>query len=193
MNILKYLKQTINYGICFVRPKPKFSTEYLLQALTDSNFATEPGHKSRFGYFFFCAGGLVSWVSQHSTRIMSSSTEAECHGLVHTGKENIWEREFLEVLKFFPTPLPPTRVYQDNKSAITLSTGGTCHKRSKHFGIEFDLFREYVSLGEIRIIYRDTEELAADMLTKSLPPEKFKRFRDEVMGGKDLQEFFSNL
>jgi hypothetical protein len=28
------------------------------------------------------------------------------------------------------------------------------------------------------------------MLTKSLPPEKFKRFRYEVMGGEEIQDFF---
>jgi hypothetical protein len=71
---------------------------------------------------------------------MSSSTEAECHGMVHTGKENIWEREFLEHLGYFGGKIPPTELYQDNTSAITLATSGTKHKRSKHFGIEFDLF-----------------------------------------------------
>ena len=78
-----------------------------------------------------------------SPRVVSSSTEAECNGLVHCGKENIWQREFLAQLGCF-SRLPATLVFQDNKSAISLSVGGTCHKRSKHFGIEFDLFREYV-------------------------------------------------
>ena len=158
--------------------------------MCDASFATEVDSKSRFGYFFFCLGGLVSWVSQHSTRVMTSSTEAECHALVHTGKENIWEREFLTELKLFPH-IPPTPIYQDNKSAITLATGGTHHKRSKHFGIEFDALREYVKLGELEIFYRPTENLPADMLTKSLPPEKFKRFREETMGGRREQDTFT--
>jgi hypothetical protein len=121
---------------------------------------------------------------------MSSSTEAECHALVHTGKENRWEREFLQELKIFPN-IPPTVVFQDYKSTITLCTGGTQHKRSKHFGIEFDLHKEYMLLGEIELLYRETENLAADMLTKSLPPENFLKFRDEVMGGREVQNFFS--
>src|SRR6478752_7698833 len=84
----------------------------------------------------------------------------------------------------------PTPIYQDNKSAITLATGGTHHKRSKHFGIEFDALREYLKLGELEIFYRPTENLPADMLTKSLPPEKFKRFREETMGGRREQDTF---
>jgi hypothetical protein len=191
MHILRYLKSTKIYGLVYVRPNQNFheNSNFLLYAMSDSSFASEANHKSRYGYFFFCLGGLVSWVSHHSTRIMSSSTEAECHALTHCGKENIWEREFLQVLNIFKT-LSPTVVYQDNKSAITLSTGGTCHKRSKHFGLEFDLFREYVGLGEIFLEYRDTGSLPADMLTKSLPSSKFITFRDEIMGGKELQEFF---
>jgi len=38
--------------------------------------------------------------------------------------------------------------------------------------------------------HRATDELAADMLTKALPPTKFSKFRDEVMGGEKLQRFF---
>jgi hypothetical protein len=48
-------------------------------------------------------------------------------------------------------------------------------------------------LGEIELIYKETENLAADMLTKSLPPENFLKFRDEVMGGRELQSFFLSL
>ena len=166
---------------------------FLLSAMCDSNFASDPGSKIRWGYFFFAGGALVSWTSTHSTRIMSSSTEAECHGLVHTGKENIWQREFLDYLGCFEGKLGPTEIFQDNTSAITLATSGTKHKRSKHFGIEFDLFHEYVSLGEVQIIYRNTNELAADMLTKNLAPDKFAKFRDEVMGGEEIQTHFQSL
>ena len=89
--------------------------------------------------------------------------------------------------------VPPTTVYQDNKSAISLSTGGTCHKRSKHFGLEFDLFREYVALGEIKIVYKPTDELVADLFTKPLPLGKFLKFREEMMGGEEEQKHFTNM
>ena len=61
----------------------------------------------------------------------------------------------------------PTWVHQDNKSAITLSCGPkVSNKRSKHFGLEFEAFREYVTLKEMDIVYRETSDLPADMLTK---------------------------
>ena len=112
----------------------------------------------------------MHWASSKTSRIVSSSTEAEVHGLVHIEKENIWQREFHQVLAYFKN-IPPTLVYQDNTAAISLSTKGTCHKRSKHFGLEFDMFREYVRLKEMEIKYISTDELVADLLTKALPTE----------------------
>ena len=106
-------------------------------------------------------------------------------------KRKHFVREFLLKLNYFEN-IFPLIIFQDNKSAITLSSGGTFHKRSKHFGLEFDLFREYVSLKEISLIYRETDKLAADMLTKPLPPGKFTKFRDEVMGEKNSKNIFSH-
>ena len=105
--ILEYLNGTRGLGLVFKRPDYLKSIgnfilpEGALQAYCDASFASDTGFKSRVGYFFFFLGGLVSWSSSLTTRIMSSSTEAECHALVVTGKENIWEREFLQQLKIF--------------------------------------------------------------------------------------------
>src|ERR1700760_4930075 len=123
-------------GIVFKRPNVTFSGDRptlpkgALEAFCDASFASDSGFRSRIGYFFFFLGGLVSWSSSLTTRIMSSSTEAECHALVATGKENVWEREYINQLKLFG-PLPPTKVLQDNRAALLLSAGAPSHKRSK--------------------------------------------------------------
>jgi len=109
---------------------------------------------------------------------------------VQAGKEHTWMKEFLGELGLFPTPFPPTVIHQDNKSAIALSVGGVSHKRSKHFGIDFDKFRELVKTKQLDRVYKETDLLAADMFTKSLPPDKFKRHRNEIMGGENEQLYF---
>jgi len=152
----------------------------------DSSFASERGNKSRHGYLFFVLGGLVSWQSCCSKRVVTSSTEAECHGLVEAGKEARWIREFLAELSLF-THIPSVTIYQDNQSAIRLVTGGVCHKRSKHFGIEFDALKEMQQEGEIDVIYKNTNDLPADMFTKNLPPSSFVRHRDTIMGERGRQ------
>jgi hypothetical protein len=104
--------------------------------------STEGDSRSRYGFVFFALGGLVSWTSTLAHRILTSSTEAECHGLVMMGKENVWIKGFFE-LGLFDT-IPATTAYEDNKSAITLSTGGN-QKRSKSFEIEFNKSRSLLT------------------------------------------------
>jgi hypothetical protein len=186
INILLYLRATPHLGLVFTRPN---ISENLLIAYCDAALAREEHSHSRWGYYFFFCGGLVSWYTKYTSRKVSSSTEAEVHALVNTGKENIWMREFISELAIFKN-IGPTEVYNDNESALRLSTGGTCHKRSKHFGIEFDVFKEYIQLKEISLLYLHTDLLPADMLTKPLSAEKFIKFRDVVMGGERLQMHF---
>ena len=90
---------------------------------------------------------------------MTSSTEAECHALVHATKENLWIREFLNEFSLCPK-ISPSLIFQDNKSSIALSVGGPSHRRSKHFGIEFDYYRERIELGDIQLLYRETSQHA---------------------------------
>ena len=109
--ILEYLNGTPDKGIIFRRPEdfspiPKLP-EGAFHAYCDASYMSDPGRRSRAGFFFFFLGGLVSWSSTLTTRLVSSSTEAECHSLVLTGKENIWEREFLQQMQIFSS-LPPT-------------------------------------------------------------------------------------
>ena len=187
MRILKYLASTKNVGLCFQRTNSDISS---FEIFVDASFASEQESKSRYGYLFFYNGCLISWTSRRCSRIMSSSTEAECNGLVQAGKENIWEREFHSVLDLYPVE-HPTVVFQDNMSAIKLASGvKVSKKRSGHFGIDFDLFREYVALEEMKIEHRNGKDLPADMLTKALPLSLFAKYRDYVMGGENAQRHF---
>jgi hypothetical protein len=118
-----------------------------------------------------------------SKRVVTSSTESECHGLVEAAKEGKWIKKFVKELDIFP-PLPPTLMYQDNMSAIKLAgTTDKFHKRSRHFSIEFDFFREMVDRKKIEVKYLSTNILHADMLTKPLPRPSFVAHRERMMGG----------
>ncbi len=184
--IFKYLAETFSQGIVFQRHKAPLT----LSGFVDASFASEPNAVSRLGYFFLFQGNLVSWCSENPKRVMTSSTEVECRGLVQISKENLWHRQFHDELNLF-TISGPTIVYEDNSASITMSKNpGIPHKRSKHFGIEWAFFKQAVDMGEIKPIHVSTNEQPADMLTKPLPLPKFIYFRDMVMGAQHLQRHF---
>ena len=104
--IIQYLRGTQNLGINFNSHTEKSQKEEFLVSFVDSSFASESGNKSRHGYTFFFLGGLISWSSSCSKRVVLSSTEAECHGLVEAAKEAKWIRGFIKELCIFPPPSP---------------------------------------------------------------------------------------
>ncbi len=186
--ILLYLACTKNFGIVYQR---KTKETPILSGFVDASFSSEDENfLSRIGYFYLLKGNLVSWVSENPSRIMTSSTEAECRGLVHFAKENLWHRQFHKEINLFSVD-QPTLVFEDNTSAIIMSSNPAIpHKRSKHFGIEFAFFKQSVEMKEILPIYVSTDDQPADMLTKTLLPSKFIKFRESVMGNMLLQFYF---
>ena len=186
--IFQYLHCTRSHGIIYQR-KPEAP---VLSVFVDAAFAsTDEEMLSRIGYLYLLRGNIVSWVSENPSRIMTSSTEAECRGLVHFSKENLWHRQFHKELNLYKIE-KATIVFEDNQSAITMSNDiGTPHKRSKHFGIEFAFFKQSVELNEVAPVFVGTEEQIADIFTKALLPKKFIYFRDSMLGGEKLQNHFS--
>jgi len=187
MWIIKYLKTTRDQTITYRRQQEGGDTLY---AFCDASFGAERNSKSRTGHFFCVLGALIAWTSVHTTRVVTSSTEAECHAIVQVLKENRWIKEFIQELNVFKID-KATTIYQDNKSAISLTQNKGQHKRSKHFGIEFDAVRESVREGEIEVKYLDTQNMPADMLTKSLGKAAFNKHKEVIMGGRGIEGIVS--
>jgi len=183
--IKDYLSLTPSIGIVF----QNHIDSPTLSGYVDASFASEDG-ASRVGYFFLFRGNLVSWASENPARVMTSSTEVECRGLVTFGKENLWHLQLHREIGLYKVD-QPTIVYEDNTASITMASDlDTPHKRSKHFGIEWAFFKETVSMGEIIPIFVPTNQQPAHMLTKALISSKFVDFRDMVMGDANAQAHF---
>ena len=90
--IFGYLKQDLDRGIVYQRPNfkpgPKLVPDgkHLLHGAADSSFADAEKKKSTQGQVYWLLGALVDWNSKTSTRVLDSSTDAECCSLVAFGK-----------------------------------------------------------------------------------------------------------
>ena len=54
------------------------------------------------------------------------------------------------------------------------------HPRTKHIDIRFHFIRWIIENGSLYLIYRPTEDMLADTLTKALPSPKVKHFAAEL-------------
>jgi hypothetical protein len=75
-------------------------------------------------------------------------------------------------------------LYQDNKSAILLETNGkkSSGKRTRALNIRYFFITDQVEMGNVSIEYCPTDEMVGDFYTKPLQGEKFRKFRDNVLG-----------
>ena len=64
-------------------------------------------------------------------------------------------------------------LYCDSQSAIHLSKNPTFHSRSKHIDVRYHWIRDALEMKLLQLEKIHTDDNALDMLTKSLPIEKF--------------------
>ena len=194
IRIARYLKSTAHWGIVWTRPLD-FAKTRLLEQWVDASFAPNPETnrgKSIIGYVVKFLGMTTHWKTMMSKRVCDSSSEAEINGLNEVRKENRWQLDLQNYLGLFK-PDGPTLTWEDNTAAIQLTKPATCHKRSKHFGIEWYATKEAIELGEMEVQFVPTDYQDADLLTKPTNGQTFLSPRDEIMGPLILQKYFGTM
>ncbi|OWZ05324.1 Retroelement pol Polyprotein [Phytophthora megakarya] len=182
--VLKYFKWTSTYGL-FLDGK---TSDVTYKVYTDASFACQPKErKSITGYVIQMAGTSVSWCSSKQESVSLSTAEAELIALSEGAKESEWLWHLLGEMGF---PQVPVQVWCDTNAAISIVKNPGDHKASwepyKHIEIRYLITRDLVELGRLKIAYRATTEMTADILTKALPTKQFLKLR-EKLGVRDLE------
>lgn len=183
-HVLRYLAGTLTLALCLGTPSssvPNSMRSYMQNVgCSDADWASDSSdRKSISGYSFYFEGSLVSWSAVKQKSIALSSTEAEYYTMTHAFKEVLWIQVFLSLLKFpIPRPFP---ILSDNQAACALSNSPAISARSKHIDIRHHFIRSLVQEGTFSTIWIPTEDMPADIFTKSLPFATFSRHRD-VLG-----------
>src|SRR6266481_4007639 len=134
---------------------------------------------------------VILYRAMHSMSVMESSlgvrrnsllspsrTEAEYVALTHGSKDMLWIQKLLSELHPFVDFRPPIDLYCNNQGAICLSKDLTFHGHTKHIDVHFHFIRQMISMGAISLKYCPTEDMIADIFTKSLAHVKFEKFRN---------------
>jgi hypothetical protein len=163
-----YLHHTANSTITY----PKGTKQVTLTGFSDADWANDRlDRRSITGYIFQVNGAPISWCSKKQQTVALSSTEAEYMAACQATKEAIWLRRLLS--DFGHPQSSPTILNEDNQSTIALAKNPIHHNRTKHIDVQHHFVREKVASGEIQIVYCQSADQLADLMTKALTKDKF--------------------
>ena len=175
--VLRYLKGTTDLRLTFLK-----NSSCDIVGDSDADWSGDLNdRKSTTGYYFKFEGneGAISWVKKQAT-VALSTAEAEYQAMAAAAQEAIYLRA---LLKDFGFPMEKaTDIGKNNQSCIKMCHNPVMHKRSKHIDTKLHFIRERVENKEIKIHYVPTEEMTADILTKSLPRVKVEKHRTVLLG-----------
>ena len=90
----------------------------------------------------------------------------------------IWIRKIL--VNMYMKQIEPTKIFVDNQAVIAISKDPVFHRKTKHFNIKLYHLREKQKAGEIKLIYCETKEQIANLLTKALQKVRFEDLKNKL-------------
>lgn len=117
----------------------------------------------------------MSWSPKKQPLVTLSTTEAGFVAAAACACQGVWLRRVLDQLRV--NQIGATRVYCDNNSTIKLSKNPVLHGRSKHIHVRFHFLRDLCKEGVLDLVYCNTAEQVADVMTKPLKLEAFTKLR----------------
>lgn len=171
--VLRYLRGTINHGLCFRYSKSPVT------GYTDAEWGgCSYDRRSYTGYVFLISGAAISWKSQKQRTVALSSTEAEYMALSEATKESIYLQSVLVELGL--VELSDVKLFCDNRGAISLAENRVMHSRTEHIDIRYHLVRQGIREKKLRLNYLSTTNMTADVFTKALPKLKHAECTEDV-------------
>ena len=152
--IMRYLKGTKDLCICFGKQKTSVS-------FPDANYA---GHAD-------------SWISRLQKCVALSTTKAEYVATTEACKGALWLSYLVRDLGITELPI----LHCDSQSAIMLARNPIFHAKTKHIQVKYHFIRDVLDSKNIELVKVQTNDNPADLLTKSLPAERFAHCR-QMMG-----------
>lgn len=174
LRVLKYLKTTIDYALCYNRNEKRD-----VCAFSDADYSSEiDKRRSCTGYVVKLAGGAISWHSKRQEIVALSSTEAEYIALSTTVKESLWVSQFIHEMSNIN--IQPMKIYCDNTSTMKLAKSDAYRERTKHIDVRFHHIRDNIEDAKVSLEYIQTDDMTADVLTKALGGPKTKKFAKQM-------------
>ncbi len=160
--VLHYIHATLHYGLIFRGDQPICPVIY-----ADASHGLHPNTGQAHGGIIITFGSApVLTRSFKVSMITKSSSESELVVLDEAAAYAVWLRLLMYELKIYDN-VPRVKIFQDNKSAITMAHQDVYNfKRSKHLLIKYNFVKQHIDAGDIFLEYLPTKDMLADILTK---------------------------
>ena len=74
--------------------------------------------------------------------------------------------------------MPAAVIYQDNTSTITMAEKGrSTSDRTRHIHVRYFFIKDRIDSNELQLVYVPTKDMIADILTKPLQGDLFRKLR----------------
>lgn len=180
LRLISYLKQSRDLALTLGADDLSQIKIYI-----DASHAVHEDAKSHTGVVITMGTGCIFAKSSKQKLVSKSSTAAELIALSDGIDYAVWAQEFMRSQGYVMKPLI---VYQDNKSTIILAEKGkSTNQRTRHINIRYYAIKDLIDKGEALVVYKPTEEMVADYLTKPLQGRLFISARNFIMGMSEVE------
>ncbi|TPX67615.1 hypothetical protein CcCBS67573_g07446 [Chytriomyces confervae] len=166
--LLEYLNNTRDHGLCFQRTGQKL----VVEGYSNSDFAGDTEtRRSTTGVLVWVGKAAVLSFSKRQPIVADSTVSAEVIAACSLVKEVIWVRNMLEWLGHAQEM--PSQVWTDNKGAVFNMEEGALRHKTKHLDIKYMFLRDQVHQGLVTVGHCPDPLMWADVLTKGVGLTKF--------------------
>lgn len=174
MRVLNYLNGSADLGM-----RLSATDGMPIRAYLDAAYGVHPDGRSHSGMVTRLGEAAVAVKACKQKINVKSSTEAELVSVTDGMSSSLYVEHFLQEQGYKPRPV---LLQQDNQSTIKMiERGYPTQERSKHIHIRYFFLKDYIDRGEVRVEYRPTREMIADMLTKPLQGKLFIDLRAQLL------------
>ena len=113
-----------------------------------------------------------------------SSAEAEFRGIAKGVTEVLWLKKLMTEMGF--SPVGPSKLKCDNKTAISISENPVQHDRTKHVEVDRHFIKEKLEDNTIELPYVKSEDQLADILTKAVAGRIFAEILSKLNIGNPI-------
>jgi hypothetical protein len=152
-----------------------------LEIYGDASFADDTEtRRSSHGFIVTLFGGPIIWRAARQPTVTTSTTEAELLALEAVAKETMALKRLFAELQLLVTGA--WTIFCDNQQTIRLVVGNNerISTKLRHVDIQNMWLRQEHGKGSFEVLYKPTIDMLADGLTKYLPKQKFKAFKEQL-------------